>query len=88
MNYFVNLINFHLYYILYLQAIKVSMHLVPPNIMTTEIAQKIFSIIGNDKILVNLISVPANDVPCIQLHKFKEDSPDIPLCINIQLAQR
>lgn len=64
------------------------MNLIPPSIMTTEKAEKIFSIIGDDKILVNLINAPTNDVPCIQLYKIQPDSPDIPLCINIQLAQR
>lgn len=56
--------------------------------MTSDIATKIYEIIGGDKVLVNLINAPLNDVPCIQLYKTKPDTPDLPLCINIQLAQR
>lgn len=64
------------------------MNLVPPKIMNTEIAEKIFAIIGNDKVLVNLINAPTNDVPCIQLYKIQPDSPEETLCINVMLAQR
>lgn len=56
--------------------------------MTSDIAIKIYEIIGGDKVLVNLINAPANDVPCIQLYKTQPDTPDIPLCINVQLSQR
>lgn len=64
------------------------MNLIPPNVMTPEIAANIFEIVGSDKVLVNLINSPLNDVPCIQLYKTQPDSPDIPLCINIKIAQR
>lgn len=64
------------------------MNLLPPSIMTSDIAKKIHEIIGDDKVLVNLINAPLNDVPCIQLYKTNPDTPDLPLCINIQLAQR
>lgn len=63
------------------------MNLLPPNLMTDDISNKIMEIVGDDKVLVNLINVPTNDVPCIQLYKTQLNT-DIPLCINIQLAQR
>lgn len=62
------------------------MYLLPPSIMTPDIANKIFETIGSDRVLVSLIH--ENDVPCIQLFKTQPDIPDIPLCINMQLAQR
>lgn len=63
------------------------MNLLPPNKLTPDIAAKIFDITSNQKVLVNLINAPANDVPCVQLYKIEPDS-DLPLCVNIQLAQR
>ncbi|VVC37988.1 OST-HTH/LOTUS domain,Tudor domain [Cinara cedri] len=68
------------------QALKVSMNLLPPSIMTSEIAKKLFDIIGNDKVLVNVINAPINDVPCIQLYK-TESTEETALCINIQMAK-
>jgi len=62
------------------------MYLLPPSVMTSDIANKIFEIIGNDKVLVSVIH--ENEVPCIQLFKTQPDSPEIPLCINMLLAQR
>jgi len=62
------------------------MYLLPPNVMTSDIANKIFDIIGSDKVLVSVIH--ENEVPCIQLFKTQPDSPEIPLCINMLLAQR
>lgn len=54
--------------------------------MTPDIANKIFETIGSDKVLVSVIH--ENDVPCIQLFKTQPDSPEILLCINVQLVQR
>lgn len=62
------------------------MYLLPPSVMTSYIANKIFEIIGSDKVLVSVIH--ENEVPCIQLFKTQPDSPEIPLCINMLLAQR
>lgn len=63
------------------------MNLLPPNKLTNDVASKILDIISNNKVLVNLINAPVNDVPCVQLYKTEPDS-DLPLCVNIQLAQR
>lgn len=62
------------------------MYLLPPSILTQDIANKIFEIIGNDKVLVSLIH--GNDIPCVQLFKARPDISDTPLCINMQIAQR
>lgn len=56
--------------------------------MNAEMTEKIFAIIGNDKVLVNLVNRPLNDVPCIQLYKIIPESPDETICINVMLAQR
>ncbi|XP_022167500.1 tudor domain-containing protein 7-like isoform X3 [Myzus persicae] len=69
------------------QAIKVSMNFLPPNTMTPDIANKIFTIIGNGTVLVNTVNAPNDDVPCVQLYKTEPDSPHIPYCINIPLYQ-
>lgn len=69
------------------QAIKVSMNFLPPNTMTPDIAQKIFSIIGSNTVLVNTVNAPNDDVPCVQLYKTEPDSPNTPYCINIPLFQ-
>ncbi|XP_060876676.1 uncharacterized protein LOC132949690 isoform X1 [Metopolophium dirhodum] len=69
------------------QAIKVSMNFLPPNTMTPDIANKIFTIIGNGTVLVNTVNAPNNDVPCVQLYKTEPDSPNTPYCINIPLYQ-
>ncbi|XP_016658330.1 uncharacterized protein LOC100161737 [Acyrthosiphon pisum] len=69
------------------QAIKVSMNFLPPNTMTPDIANKIFTIIGNDTVLVNTVNAPNDDVPCVQLYKTEPDSPNTPYCINIPLYQ-
>ncbi|XP_025412792.1 tudor domain-containing protein 7-like isoform X2 [Sipha flava] len=69
------------------QAIKASMHLLPPSMMTRDIAKTIYDIIGEDKVLVNLINASSDGVPCVQLYKTQPDTPEIPLCINVQLAQ-
>ncbi|XP_050522077.1 uncharacterized protein LOC126894827 [Daktulosphaira vitifoliae] len=68
------------------QASKVTMNLLPPSTMTPEIATKIYEMVGNEKVLVNLINAPADDVPCIQLYKIQPET-DIPVCLNIKLAQ-
>ncbi|KAL5233145.1 hypothetical protein ACI65C_000555 [Semiaphis heraclei] len=69
------------------QAIKVSMNFLPPNTMTPDIANELFTIIGNDSVLVNTVNAPNDDVPCVQLYKTDPDSPNIPYCINIPLYQ-
>jgi len=63
------------------------MNLLPPKFMNAEITEKIFAIIGNEKVLVNLVNAPLNDVPCIQLYKIQPDSEET-ICINIMLVQR
>lgn len=63
------------------------MNLLPPSIMTPELATEIHEMVGNEKVLVNLINAPADDVPCIQLYKIQPET-DIPVCLNIKLAQR
>lgn len=64
------------------------MNFLPPNTMTPDIANKIFTIIGNGTVLVNTVNAPNDDVPCVQLYKTEPDSPHIPYCINIPLYQR
>lgn len=64
------------------------MHLLPPSMMTRDIAKTIYDIIGEDKVLVNLINASSDGVPCVQLYKTQPDTPEIPLCINVQLSQR
>lgn len=57
--------------------------------MTTNIADKIFEILGGEsKVLVNVINAPTNEVPLVNLFKNLPDTPDTPLCINMQIAQR
>ncbi|VVC36913.1 Tudor domain [Cinara cedri] len=68
------------------QAMKVSMNLLPPSIMTSDIAKKVFDIIGNDKVLVNVVNAPINDVPYVQLYK-TTSADKTTFCINIQIAQ-
>ncbi|XP_050440496.1 uncharacterized protein LOC126845703 isoform X2 [Adelges cooleyi] len=68
------------------QAIKVTMNLLPPSIMTSEIANEIYKMVGSEKVLVNLVNAPANEVPCIQLYKTQPED-DTPICLNIKLAK-
>lgn len=56
--------------------------------MTAEIAEKILTIIENEKVLVNLVNAPLNDVPCVQLYKIHPNSPEETICINIMIFQR
>lgn len=59
--------------------------------MTTDIAKKLFNIIGNDRVLVNEVNGNAaiDGVPFIQL--YKSESPEeitSGLCLNVQMFQR
>lgn len=60
--------------------------------MTSDIAKKLFEIIGDDKVLVNVVNgnTALDDVPFIQLYKTdsSEEITSSGLCLNVQMFQR